>query len=299
MDNLTNTPPIILKFEDHHNRLGNIAWLVRFLDGAIGRAANILPNDPAFLKAQEELVAGVHKLGESVEPPFSFDPEEIRRRIAKWAIPSEGSRSLVHSTCLVMLVTQVEIFIEHLIDVILLAEPRRLKDLAGDKQLNSRDLVDAQNYETVMAWLREKVAKEITRSSVREMFEKHLGQRFGLFNQESLTCTTLNESGQEETWGISEIEAIWNTRHQIVHEGRLDVNRRDFERSVFYCSWIETFLSFRAQEVYGLAVDSASMLEMYSSLYDKVQPYVLFTLQVGWGLSGFLNRMQKEIASTQ
>jgi hypothetical protein len=143
-----------------------------------------------------------------------------------------------------------------------------------------------------MGRLREKVAKEITRSSVREMFEKHFGQRFNLFKKESLTCTTLNESGQQETWGISEIEAIWDRRHEIVHEGRLDVNRSDFERSLFCCSWIETFLSRRAQEVYGLGVDSAAALKVHSSLYDKVQPFVLFNLQVSWGLSGFLSKLR-------
>jgi hypothetical protein len=294
MDALTNIPPIILKFEDHHSRLGNIASFVRFLSGAIGRTAVLLPNESGFLKAQEALVVAVHGLSKSVEPPLPFEPEEIKRVLANWAIPSEGSRSLVYSTCLVMLVTQVEIFIEHLIDVILSAEPRRLKDLAGDKQLSSRDLVDAQNYETAMKQLREKVAREITRSSVREMFEKHLGQRFNLFKKDSFMCATLNESEQQETWGISEVEAIWDTRHEIVHEGRLDVNKSVFERSLFCCSWIETFLAIRAQEVYGLALDSATTLKLYSSLYDKVQPYVLFNLQVSWGLSGFLSKLGKD-----
>ena len=284
--------PVVLKFENHHNRLGNIAWLARFLDGAIGRAAKSLPTEPGFLKAQEELLTGLRSIFESVSPTPQFDAEEIKNCLAKWATPTEDSRSLVYSLCLVMMVTQVELFIDHLIDVILSKEPRRLKDIAGDKQLNSRELVDAHDYERVMARLREKVAKEVLDSSIREMLEKHLGQRFSLFENESLICTTLRESGEKETWGISEIEAIWNTRHEIVHEGRLDLNQSDFERALFVCSWLETFLSVRAQAVYGLTVDSDSTLKIYAALFEKAQPYALFNLQVGWALSGFLKQVK-------
>jgi hypothetical protein len=173
--------PIVLKFDEHHNRLGNVAWLLRFLDGAIGRTAKTLPNEPTFLRAQEEMLAGLRMIFESVSPPPQFDAEEIKNCLAQWVTPTEDSRSLVYSLCLVMLITQVEIFINHLIDVILSDEPRRLKDLAGDKQLNFRELVEARDYETVMARLREKVAKEVLDSSIREMLEKHLGHRFNLF----------------------------------------------------------------------------------------------------------------------
>jgi hypothetical protein len=288
--------PVVLKFEDHHNRLGNIALLARFLDGAIGRTAKTLPTEAGMVEAQEGIIAGLRLLGESFSPVHHFDAEDIKSCFTKWITPTEDSRSLVYSLCLVMLVTQVEIFISHLIDVILSAEPRRLKDLAGEKQLNFRELVDAQNYETVMERLREKVAREVVDSSTREMFEKHLGQRFDLFDKESLTCTTLKESAEEETWSISDIEAVWKTRHAIVHEGRLDLNQSDFERALFMCSWLETFLSVRAQAVYRVVVDSDSKLKMHATLFDKVQPYVLFSLQVGWAASGFLSELSRKTA---
>src|SRR5271157_3157795 len=102
--------PIVLKFDEHHNRLGNIAWLARFLDGAIGRTAKTLPTESGFLKAQEELVAGIRMIFESVSPPPQFDADEIKSSLTKWVTPTEDSRFLVYSLCLVMLVTQVEIF---------------------------------------------------------------------------------------------------------------------------------------------------------------------------------------------
>lgn len=283
---------IVLQFKSHHNRLGNIAWLARFLDGAIGRTAKSLPTDPRFLEAQEGIVSGLRRIFDSLSPSPEFDSEKIKNYLAEWVLPTQDARSLVYTLCLVMLVTQVEVFIDHLLDVILSKEPRRLKDLAGDKQLNFRELVDAQNYESVMALLREKVAREVLDSSIREMLEKHLGQRFGLFEKESFTCTTLGESGERETWSVLDIEGIWKTRHEIVHEGRFNLNQNDFERAIFACSWLETFLSVRAQDVYGLPVDSDSTLKVYAGLFAKAQPYALFSLQMCWALSGFLTKLE-------
>ena len=88
-----------LKFAAHHDRLGNIAWLARFFDIAIGRTAKILPTEPDFLKAQDKMVAS-----------YRFDAEEIKRGLEKWIKPTEDSRTLVYSLCVVMLVTQVEVF---------------------------------------------------------------------------------------------------------------------------------------------------------------------------------------------
>jgi hypothetical protein len=62
------------------------------------------------------------------------------------------------------------------------------------------------------------------------------------------------------------------------------------------CSWLETFLSVRAQAVYRVVVDSDSTLKMHAALFDKVQPYVLFSLQVNWAASGFLSELSRKKA---
>lgn len=49
-----------LKFKEHYDRLGNIAWLVRLLDGAIVRTAKTLPVEPRFLMVQEDMVKGFY-----------------------------------------------------------------------------------------------------------------------------------------------------------------------------------------------------------------------------------------------
>src|SRR5690348_12756542 len=121
------------------------------------------------------------------------------------------------------------------------------------------------------------------------MLEKHLGKRFGLFDKEALNCTTITDLGGEEHWSIREIEAVWKIRHEIVHEGRLDLTRGNFETALFVCSWVEAFLGICAQRVFGLVVDSESTLRMYADLFEKPQRYTLFVLQTTAAFAGFLS----------
>ena len=101
---------LVLRFEHHHNRLGEIAWLARFLDGAIDRMATSLPNEDNYVQAQEQIISSLNMLGESLDPPQQVDSEQIRMCLKAWATPSAGSRFLIYSLCLVMLVTEIEIF---------------------------------------------------------------------------------------------------------------------------------------------------------------------------------------------
>lgn len=257
-----------LNYAEHSRRLADIKFLVAFVMGAIGRMETTFPNEEGFAKAQKEIVAAFRMLLESVGQPPEFHVEQVKADVLKAFIPAERSRTLIHNLCFVMIVTQVEIFIEHLIDVILSAEPRRLRDLAGDKQLTARELVDAQNYDAVMKQLRQKIAKEVLSASPREMFERHLGQRFKLFRKEDLIFRRKNPSGEKEDWGIVEIEAVWKTRHRIVHEGQLEVDKGTFEYAFAGSLWIETFLSVKAREQYGLSIDSPEVLDISARMFN-------------------------------
>ena len=143
-----------------------------------------------------------------------------------------------------------------------------------------------------MTHVRKKVVKEVLDSSIRDILEKHLGERFKLFKKEALTCTTLDDSGGQECWGIAEIESIWNTRHEIVHGGKLSVDRSAFERALFGCTWVLTFLSRRARDTFSLEVDSLSKLDLFAALYNTAQPYVIFNLQATWVASGIIGNLK-------
>jgi hypothetical protein len=158
-----------------------------------------------------------------------------------------------------------------------------LKHLAGEKQMTFKDLVDAHDYETVMTQLRRRVIKEVLESSTRQMFEHHLGNRFDLFKKDTLWYAVPGSTHERKKWGIDEIEALWSTRHKIVHEGNLSVDEDYFHKALSGCAWIEIFLSVRAQETYGLTIDEPELLKQFSTLYAGVSPLPAEYLYVLWG----------------
>ncbi len=256
---------IVLKYAEHSGRLGNIAFLVRFTMGAIDRLEQNLPKEESYIKAKEKIVEAFHMIVESLVDPPQVDSKKIGADVDKALIAAQPSRNLIHNLCLVMLVTQTEIFIEHLVDVILSTDSRRLKDLAGEKNLTTVELVDLQDYGAVMKRLREKVSKEITASSTQDMFIKHLGKRFGLFRKEDLVFKRPHAPGKKQ-WDIDDIESVWTTRHKIVHEGELLAGKTFFDDTFGGCVWLETFLSFQAREKYGLTIDSPDYLNSMAKI---------------------------------
>src|SRR5436309_8337018 len=140
----------ILKYADHAGRLGRIMLLVRFTMGAIGRLERGLPNEEDYRQSKEKIVEGYQKMLDALVDPLAVEDEQIRTAVDTASIVAEPSRNLIYNLCLVMLVTQVEIFIEHVVDVILIKEPRRLKDLASEKSLTASELVDLGSYEDVI-----------------------------------------------------------------------------------------------------------------------------------------------------
>jgi len=255
----------VLNYSEHTGRLGNIALLVRFTMGAIDRLELSLPKEESYIKSREKIVEGVQMMLKSLVDPPQFDSEKVRSDVDKAFIVAQPSRNLIHNLCLVLLVTQTEIFIEHLVDVILSTDPRRLRDLAGEKNLTTAELVDLQNYDAVMKRLREKVSKEITASSTQDMFITHLGKRFGLFRKEEFVSKRPQAPGKKQ-WDIDDIESVWATRHKIVHEGELPTTKEFFDGTFAGCIWLETFLSFRAREKYGLIIDSPDYLDSMAKL---------------------------------
>jgi hypothetical protein len=236
-------------------------WSVRF------------PQERPYIEARERVVEGVRQLLQSLAPPEEVDAEEVKKALDISVVAAGPSRNLLYNLSLVMLVTQTEIFIEHLVDVILTVEPRRLKDLAEGKTLTASELVDLADYESVMKRLREKVSKEVVDSSTRDMFLKHLGERFGLFRPEQFVLKYAPGSPKEkEQWGISEIEVVWGTRHEIVHEGQLTVDESLFTSAFVGCSWLETFLSLRAHDTYGISIDNPEFLTGWSKVWSLQGP---------------------------
>jgi hypothetical protein len=253
-----HNPPPILNYSIHSGRLAQISLFVRFTSSAIREFEITLPKQEGYIAAKEKVVDSMKLVLSAFENPPALNVEQLERQLDSAIIISEPSKQLIYNLSLVLLCTEMEIFLEHLIDVILTNDPRRLKDIASHKQLSAAELVDLKDYESVMREVRQKVSKEIINSNVRDMFLKHLGHRLGLFEEKELLW-----KNAQPRWDISDIEYAWGTRHKIVHEGQLPCTKEYFNRVLGGFLWLQAFLSLRAKEKCGVGIDNELQLNIF------------------------------------
>jgi hypothetical protein len=261
---MANSAPI-LNFTIHNGRLATIARFAHFTTSAIREFEGALPKRESYIAAREKIVDSFKRILSCFEDPPELDVEKLSSQIDSAVIISEPSKELVYNLSLVMLCTEVEIFLEHLIDVILMKDPRRLKDIASQKQLTAAELVDLKDYDNVMREVRRKAIKEIINSNTRDVFVKHLGNRIGLFEEKELVWKNARRK-----WGLSEIEAAWKARHEIVHEGRLPCTKEYFQQVLGGFLWLVAFLSFRARKEYAISVDDDLQLNIFCKDWFKI-----------------------------
>jgi hypothetical protein len=270
-----------LAFSDHFARLCQISIFTKSTLFFIDRHDSEHDSEVAVAKATsdpEQQRAWLQKVVEDAPneffPHLYFTVSQARNR--RWSFESgslhktlfsEPSRQLVCNLSLVMLCTQMEVFMEHLIDVILHSCPLRIKDLASEKKFTAAELVDFRNYEEVMHAVRRKVSKEVTEDSTRRMFEHHLGSRFGLFRKEELFCRKPLSDKIGPNWGMTEIESAFNMRHKIVHEGDLSCTPDYFDSVWHGFLWLVTFLSQKARAKYHLPVSVEDEFDMWANTY--------------------------------
>src|ERR1700726_1690625 len=108
----------ILNFTTHNGRLATIARFAHFTTSAIREFESALPKRESYIAAREKIVDSFKGILGCFENPPELDVEKFSSQIDSAVIFSEPSKELVYNLSLVMLCTEVEIFLEHLIDVI-------------------------------------------------------------------------------------------------------------------------------------------------------------------------------------
>lgn len=92
---------------------------------------------------------------------------------------------------LVVLCTPLELFINHVVDIVLIVEPRQVMDLASDKKVMAKEIVQLGDYREVLRCLRENVIDEIDREGMRRKFTEQLDKRFGLISESQIGITPI------------------------------------------------------------------------------------------------------------
>ena len=174
-------------------------------------------------------------------------------------IISGPSRQLALSLSFVMLCTEMEIFIEHLIETILTSHPIKLKDCAPNKL--RAQIPDVPDFNQVKA-LSHEVADRLLRKSTRDLFLGILSGKLNLFHE-----AELHAEGFREPWTLKEIEQAWAMRHAVVHDGDLPVTKEYFQTVNAGLIWLQVFLSLCARREYNLKIDDATYLDTFAEMF--------------------------------
>lgn len=237
-----------------------------------------ISSSEAVRQAFDRIRDGFRMVGKAVTP--EPHPEEVEsyveREIASFTnnfLRGHPHAQIVMNLGLVMLCTQFEVFINHLVDIILATEPRRFLDLFPDKEMKVREVVQLGDYPSVMRGFREKVVGEIDRAGTRDKFVRYLGEKFKLISEREIKIVPPPEAQSDrfDGWDLGKLEAIFKQRHRIVHRGELPVADLDYlgDLHLFFTA-LQTVMAVNAVRKHAIRLDnptSAVLVSAYGKLF--------------------------------
>lgn len=279
-----------IDYTGHVARLSQLRIAMRFCAGAIEKEWQRTEGQRE--QALEQISEGIDDIFAALAPNPHDTPEKISTQKAEFgtamreaACFDASSRRLLINLALVMCCTELEVFITHLIDVILVTEPRLLKSIASQKSLTGAELVDLESSEKIFQALRDKVAKEVTDQGTKDMFSSHLGKRFGLMVEDDLLFPGNLSLQKDGFCGLDQVKEIFDKRHQIVHRGTLPLDGLQyFENSISLFLEIERLLARNAVAKYHCPLKSTSCRVLLDFGGDAASPVIDIGVLLGRAL---------------
>ena len=266
---------ISIAYFSHYTRLVDIHKIVAF--GCYAAEETQERKNPLIEDTFKVMASKFEELLDFVQPTSD---ESERKKITKDLFEQYQAsfrmdlitKHLLINLSLVMLCTELEVFIGHLIDRVLTKDPRMLKSVASKKHLSASDIVDLKTSEAIFQALRDKVVKEITDCNARDMFLSQLGERFQLIEECDFQTQKIKSLEQNGFFGFSKVEEIFRFRHEIVHRGTLLLNDADYiGNTVGMFQVLQYHMTRRAISKYGLILDSGeseAIFRLYSQKFD-------------------------------
>jgi len=262
-------PMVELRYQQHFAQLATVFSAIRYglnaLQGHEERLRERVKDSPEVAEGIRKIKDGVTKIGQSFKPKVTLSDtqaqelEEQLHQLLDSLVASEPARELLLNLGLVMLCTQLEVFIGHLIDVTLATEPRLFLQLAPDKELKAKEILELADHEAVMRRLRDKVADEVDRAGTRDKFIKHLGERFGLIEESQIKVAPRFEGPSADgfkDWNLDRVVSLFDERHRVVHRREFPVQDISYLRDAYLIFVaVETVLSVNAVRKYNVRLD--------------------------------------------
>ena len=124
---------------------------------------------------------------------------------------------------LVMMCTVLEIFLLHVVDSILKAEPMTLLTVASEKEIKLDEVIKAKDKEEIVKKCREKVKDHFSRQGIKEKFK--IIEKIGVEEKDVFNFSILRTEPQQDFSGydLQNLADVFQKRHDIVHEAMLPI----------------------------------------------------------------------------
>ncbi len=277
-------PPAELRYLQHFQLLSAIPRAIEYGLAALEKHEVELRKNAkdgseiadALAQIRDGIMGFGHTLRPKVKPSrIGFEEvEETLQQFAESLAAAKPSGEQLLNLGLVMLCTQLELFISHLIDVVLATEPRRLLRALPDMEIKIKEALELDEGEDVMEPFRDMVAEEIGRAGTKEKFVTHLGERLGLIDPSEIKVAPLVESagaGAFQECNLDMVIRLFDERRRVVHRGVLPV--RDIpclKKAQLIFQSIVTVLTINAVRKYNIRLDSPASAGLACALGKSV-----------------------------
>lgn len=116
----------LLLFAKHLERMQRVHLAATYTVRALEKKAEMDADNPVLVSAKKQIVDGLTMIANSVEPKIDADLQELMKAVDKMANFAEPARQIVLNLVLVTMCTELEVFIAHVIDVVLTIKPEVL-----------------------------------------------------------------------------------------------------------------------------------------------------------------------------
>lgn len=124
---------------------------------------------------------------------------------------------------LVMICTIFEIFLNHVLLVVMINKPETLIGISSEKNLSVEKIVELKTYDKIMEGLRMKVIEHFSRQGIKEKIK--VFKNMGIDDKKIFDFSRLAVEIRERLSGynLEKLDEIFQKRHDIVHKNILPV----------------------------------------------------------------------------
>ena len=158
-------------------------------------------------------------------PLTAVKRDEIREQFHKLNQQKVGQHlQILLNQGVVLMCSVLDIYFNHVLDVILRAEPRTLLALNPESQISLQEFLKQGGYDENLNEIRQKELSKFDHESVETKFKKF--RKLGITDDAVFDTSNMLDEAKEEVgrFDMDRLSRVYKSRHDIVHRGDVPFN---------------------------------------------------------------------------